>query len=673
MITEKRVVVVFVVWALAALAPACNAVSGPATDETSATQEGLIASGTFGLPRGGIGLPVTYPVWPVATAPASAPPPASDQSFLAPEIWGTDLVAVNGWYSAPVLVGTPVSPRTLADVNGDGKKDLVGFGSAGVWLALSTGSKFGAAHFVVNNFGSDQGWDPTRHVRTLADINNDGLDDIVAFGDDGVWTALSTGTGFAAPHFVLANFGYNQAWRVDQHVRLLADVNGDHLRDIVAFGDDGVWMALGDGAGDFGPAEFVIANFGVYQGWSRHVRATADINGDGLDDVVGFGDAGVWTALSAGYGFAAPRYVLAAFKFAEGWSQLFVADVHGKKEIVGVKGAPLLQGQPAAGIWTAGATGDGGFAPPVLESAGADVWTGTVLADLNGDGYPDLVGVSQDPFSDRPAVFRTLGGPTGFHGTSAVLVDFLTDNSFTPFAVGDVDGDGKQDLVAIDYSNFNDDPTHAVQAVARSSVLPLPPPPPAPAVRVAGATPSTVTFSWTPDPGDRAFEVEALPCGQCGHLAGPSYVYTGLAPHSQACVSVQAHSWFGVSSWSPQVCGSSSNAPPQGYSSAVITNCEGNMRPVEMWVNDFTAGTGWQDKGTLESEWNGVCGAETGVPWTFSLTTGHNYSIAAVDFEAGGCGNSSPADDATCVVSTWPLVPGDANGPSFASEIDGAI
>ena len=65
------------------------------------------------------------------------------------------------------------------------------------------------------------------HPRLMADVNGDGKQDIVAFGNDGVLLALSTGTGFTAPTFVVADFGYNQGWRVENHPRLMADVNGD--------------------------------------------------------------------------------------------------------------------------------------------------------------------------------------------------------------------------------------------------------------------------------------------------------------------------------------------------------------------------------------------------------------------------------------------------------------
>src|SRR2546422_491247 len=97
----------------------------------------------------------------------------------------------------------------MSDINGDVKADIVAFGDAGVWTALSTGDGgFAPEKFVLANFGANQGWDPSKHVRTMADINGDGKADVVAFGDDGVWTALSTGDGgFAPAKFVLANFG----------------------------------------------------------------------------------------------------------------------------------------------------------------------------------------------------------------------------------------------------------------------------------------------------------------------------------------------------------------------------------------------------------------------------------------------------------------------------------
>ncbi|HEU5279135.1 MAG TPA: VCBS repeat-containing protein, partial [Gaiellaceae bacterium] len=104
-------------------------------------------------------------------------------------------------------------------------------------------------------------------------------------------------------------------WLVDQNPRFLADLTADGQADIVGFGTTGVWTALSNGDGTFLPPAVVLANFCLEAGgWrvDRHPRLLADLTGDGKADIVGFGDAGVWTALSNGDGtFQAPQFVLA--------------------------------------------------------------------------------------------------------------------------------------------------------------------------------------------------------------------------------------------------------------------------------------------------------------------------------------------------------------------------
>src|SRR5262249_34995808 len=56
--------------------------------------------------------------------------------------------------------------------------------------------------------------------------------------------------------FVLPAFGVNQFWRVDQHPRFLADITGDGRADIVGMGDAGVYTAVANGSGGFAPRQF---------------------------------------------------------------------------------------------------------------------------------------------------------------------------------------------------------------------------------------------------------------------------------------------------------------------------------------------------------------------------------------------------------------------------------
>ncbi len=352
----------------------------------------------------------------VATMNQAVAAPAREQSFSYPETWAQALTSQQGWGAD--------HPRMLADVNGDGRQDVVGFGDDGVWFAPAINQTFSPA-FVLADFGYNQSWRVSKHVRTTGDINGDKLADIIGFGEAGVYRALSTATGLAPVTFVAANFGYDQGWRVDRHARLLADVNGDGRKDIVAFGDEGVWLALATPGGYFSAPAFVLAEFGFNQGWTSalHIRTTADLNGDDRQDIIGFGNDGVWTALSTDSGFGPAQLVLADFGYNQGWQ-------------VGTN--PRF------------------------------------VADLNGDGCQDIVGFGDD------LIYRALGGPKGFGGRRGVLRELVSGSGFPwfsapnvltdvyPRCIGDVDGDGTQDIVAFDQA--------AIRVARSSDLAPVPPP-----------------------------------------------------------------------------------------------------------------------------------------------------------------------------------------------------
>ncbi len=192
-------------------------------------------------------------------------------------------------------------PRFLADLTGDGSADVVGFSNQGVEVALNNGNgTFQQPKLVLNSFGYNAGgWRVDMHPRFLADLTGDGKADIVGFGDAGVWVALNNGNGtFQQPQKVLDAFGYNAGgWRVDMHPRFLADLTGDGRADIVGFSNQGVEIALNNGNGTFQQPQKVLDAFGYNAGGWRvnmHPRFLADLTGDGRADIVGFGSAGVW-------------------------------------------------------------------------------------------------------------------------------------------------------------------------------------------------------------------------------------------------------------------------------------------------------------------------------------------------------------------------------------------
>jgi hypothetical protein len=240
--------------------------------------------------------------------------------------------------------------RELADVNNDGRADIVGFGIFGVLVSLAQANgTFGAATLGSTNFNPANGWtSQDNFARTLADVNGDGFADVVGFGTFGTLVALGTGTGsFGAANFALANFGVNQGWTSNtQFHREVGDVNGDGRADIVGFGTFGTLVALGQANGSFSEPVFALNNFGTNQGWTSQdvfARDLADVNGDGRDDVVGFGVAGTFVAYGQADGrFSAAAFDLDNFGRNQGWTSdnIFhreLADVNGdgRADIVG--------------------------------------------------------------------------------------------------------------------------------------------------------------------------------------------------------------------------------------------------------------------------------------------------------------------------------------------------
>ena len=202
----------------------------------------------------------------------------------------------------------------------------MGFGDDGVWRSLGNGNgTFQAPQKVIANFAYNAGtWRVDKHPRFVADLTGDGKADIVGFGDDGVWIAFNNGDGtFQEPEMVLTGFAYNSGtWRVKKHPRFLADLTGDKRAGIVGFGDHGVWVSLNNGNGSFQSPQMVLTDFAHDAGtWrvDKHPRFLADLTGDKRADIIGFGDDGVWVALNNGNGtFQPPQLVFGDFGYNAG-------------------------------------------------------------------------------------------------------------------------------------------------------------------------------------------------------------------------------------------------------------------------------------------------------------------------------------------------------------------
>jgi hypothetical protein len=199
---------------------------------------------------------------------------------------GEKIIFADGSLTLSGLAGTALVARAAA--------------GGGVELAVFNNQFANPDGILVSNFAVGAGgWSSQdRFPRHIADVNGDGRSDIVGFGQAGVLVSFGlAGGSFSGAGLVLADYGQASGWATDnQFHRELADVNGDGRADIVGFGYAGTLVSLAKADGTFAGPITGVANFGADQGWTSDNifhRELADINNDGTIDVVGFGQAGV--------------------------------------------------------------------------------------------------------------------------------------------------------------------------------------------------------------------------------------------------------------------------------------------------------------------------------------------------------------------------------------------
>ncbi|MFZ4401824.1 MAG: toxin TcdB middle/N-terminal domain-containing protein [Bacteroidales bacterium] len=387
-------------------------------------------------------------------------------------------------------------PREMADVNGDGMADIVGFGYSNVYVSLSNGQGYDPQQeWYHYDFCIASGWltqnnnpetDET-HPRHLVDVNGDGMADIVGFAKDGVYVALSNGNSFSQKSLWISYFCTNASagafLNETKHPRFLVDLNGDKLPDLVGFGNNGVKVAINTGSG------FVLSplwnmsfwgNIGsLTQNWiyppytiwmpppnpeihpenpNQLLRTMADVNGDGLADIVGFHQNNVYVSLSHGSYFDNPTpWISNNYCFGQSsgsWdvntTPRYVQDVNGdgKSDIVGfyhdkvyVALSNGLNQFIPHGNWHDLFDTDYGY------SSNKNDQFPRYLADINGDGLPDIVGFH------HLGVIASLNTGASFEPVCSYITgEFGFDNDWGGFTthirtIADVNGDGRADIV----------------------------------------------------------------------------------------------------------------------------------------------------------------------------------------------------------------------------------
>ncbi|HTW63738.1 MAG TPA: FG-GAP-like repeat-containing protein [Bryobacteraceae bacterium] len=326
---------------------------------------------------------------------------------------------------------------TIADLNGDGAPDLAESEDNGkISILFNNGSgSFSAGPTIAT---------PSSAPNYIAagDLRGTGHNDLVTADlySSTITVYLNAGDG----NFTL---GSSYATSYSPNSLIITDYNGDGKLDIL--------NATGD-ARAFGPSMesgnvdlFLGNGDGTFQGVSvtpisgsplNSFLAVADFNGDGVPDAVANGAQSVllFPGTRAGT-FQAPTSIptgtnlpagAAAGDFnGDGRPDLAITDNSSDSVVVLLNSAS-------------------GFQSPSSFSSGGDGASGIVAADFNGDGKLDLAVTNNT--SATTAVF--LGGG---NGTFQLAATYPTGVAPLQITAADVNGDGKPDLIVLDSGNFS--------------------------------------------------------------------------------------------------------------------------------------------------------------------------------------------------------------------------
>lgn len=323
----------------------------------------------------------------------------------------------------------------VADFDGDGLTDLLRPLplSSGVLWSTGTGSfDMELVSYTIGSFGTDRDvWNPL-----AGDFTGDGTDDLLYVGTDQLWLHES---GDFSPTFTWYNQSHPNGWRfTTTDLAVVGDFNGDGVDDVLRPRTSDAFLLIGRAWGTFEGVSSAYSPFATIDFRTGAVRAAAgDIDGDGSDELVAFGQGYISIVDYEDPVFRPkPTYVV-----PNGW--LFQAD----------ENTPLLIGDMDGDgtediarfnedtIYTFLSTGSSfdAFSYTLPNGGSFPDSAPRVAGDFNGDGLTDLA----RRHDSRTTLYLADGA--GSWTEVAMPVGAMPSRSFV--SAGDVDGNGTDDLL----------------------------------------------------------------------------------------------------------------------------------------------------------------------------------------------------------------------------------
>jgi hypothetical protein len=411
-------------------------------------------------------------------------------AYLGTTTQGIDVIAVVAYSPLTqgaalyLISGTDFSKYTLdtysfasaglintADLNKDGNGDLVVLNS-GLTTAGSISVLLGKPDGTVQTAVTYPTAGSAAQSAVIDDFNGDGKLDIAVVSAAGTSNGTPTpqqvsillgngdGTFQPAHSFTIPELpGSTSPFQTAANNIISASLRGNGKKDLIL--SNGL-VFLGNGDGTFAAtATPPLPFFTDYTSGGPYL-ASGDVNNDGKTDVVLSNGSSVNVFLGNGDGTfkTGNSYDSLSPLYSAGYVTISDLDGDGNPDIyVGIANGGLYLGDSYSlnQAYALMGNGDGTFqgAPQAVDSG---TYTGNNLGDVNGDGQPDLI--TNLPNADN--TFSTsfsvqLGTPKGFFTPSSTITTpstfTLNGTAFTSggapatYAVADVNGDGKADLV----------------------------------------------------------------------------------------------------------------------------------------------------------------------------------------------------------------------------------
>jgi len=314
---------------------------------------------------------------------------------------------------------------------------------------------------------------PVPNSIAVADVNGDGTPDLVVAttldhgsannpGVAAVYLGVTSALGTYQPGVNYATTGSDPSGIV------ALDLTGSGGTDLVVsnYGSGSASIFLHDPAN---PGKYLAATT-LTTGGAPNQIVSADINGDGKPDLVLADLSASGNAIVLLQDTATPGQFVAPLNLSTGamTPSVAVGDLNGdgKPDVVAANfDSNGNNGQVT--IFFQNASSPGTFLAPVSFPAGAQPQAVRIM-DVNGDGLPDLVVANKGPGGDGTgAAGVSVLLQDGTHpGTFLAPITYSTPWGAIDVAVADLNGDGKPDLVV---ASLGPAPSGAVSVLLQSS------------------------------------------------------------------------------------------------------------------------------------------------------------------------------------------------------------